>query len=121
MSRRFIKYLFLVVSSMKITGQSGPVILNDGVGGRKIHLEVPVEPDYTADDLCVRMEANQICVSGKKERSSDRSTTGSTSKSSEFTEFSRTFEVPETIDPFTVSAVLKDRTLIIEAPLLCTV
>ncbi|KAM3187208.1 hypothetical protein ACTXT7_002761 [Hymenolepis weldensis] len=109
------------MSSMKITGQSGPVILNDGVGGRKIHLEVPVEPDYTADDLCVRMEANQICVSGKKERSSDRSTTSSTSKSSEFTEFSRTFEVPETIDPFTVSAVLKDRTLIIEAPLLCTV
>ena len=43
------------------------------------------------------------------------------SKSSEFSEFSRTFEVPETIDPFTVSAVLKDNTLVIEAPLLCTV
>ncbi|KAM7536051.1 hypothetical protein Aperf_G00000097685 [Anoplocephala perfoliata] len=109
------------MSALSITGQSGPVILNDGAGGRKIHLEVPIESEYSADDLCVRMEANQICVSGKKERSSDRSTSGSTSKSSEFSEFSRTFEVPETIDPFTVSAVLKDRTLVIEAPLLCTV
>ncbi|VDM33648.1 unnamed protein product [Hydatigera taeniaeformis] len=108
-------------SSLSITGQSGPVILNDGTGGRKIHLEVPVEAGYSADDLCVRMDANKICVSGKKERSTDRSTSGSCSKSSEFSEFTRTFEVPETIDPFTVSAVLKDNTLIIEAPLLCTV
>ena len=97
------------------------MILNDGTGGRKIHLEVPVETGYSADDLCVRMEANQIRVSGKKERSLDRSAAGSTSKSSEFSEFTRTFEVPETIDPFTVSAVLKDNTLVIEAPLLCTV
>lgn len=111
----------LCLLDLKVTGQSGPVILNDGAGGRKIHLEVPVESGFSADDLCVRMEANQICISGKKERCTDKSTSGSSSKSSEFSEFSRTFEVPETIDPFTVSAVLKDNTLVIEAPLLCTV
>uniref|UniRef100_A0A5K3EJ41 RPAP1_N domain-containing protein n=1 Tax=Mesocestoides corti TaxID=53468 RepID=A0A5K3EJ41_MESCO len=109
-------------TQVTVRGQSGPVVLNDGAGGRKLHLEVPIEAGFTANDLCVRMDANKICISGKKERSSDRSTSsGSSSKSSEFAEFSRTFEVPETIDPFTVSAVLKGDTLVIEAPLLCTV
>lgn len=92
-------------------------MLNDGTGGRKLHLEVPIENGFSASDLCVRMDANKICISGKKERA----TTGGASQSSEFQEFSRTFEVPETIDPFTVSAVLKGETLVIEAPLLCTV
>lgn len=112
-------------TKISIRGQPGPLVLNDGAGGRKLHLEVPIEEGYAAEDLSVRMEANKIIVSGKHEMSADKSVDSSTSKSafksSQFQEFTRTFEVPETIDPFTVSAVLNGKTLVVEAPLHCTV
>ncbi|KAL7060039.1 hypothetical protein AAHC03_09395 [Spirometra sp. Aus1] len=112
-------------ASLSIRGQSGPLVLNDGAGGRKLHLEVPIDEGYAAEDLSVRMEANKIIVSGKRESNADKSVDSSTSKSayksSQFQEFTRTFEVPETIDPFTVSAVLNGKTLVVEAPLHCTV
>ncbi|VEL14452.1 unnamed protein product [Protopolystoma xenopodis] len=117
-------------------GQSGPTILQDGVQGRKLHLEVPVDSAYVADDLCVRMDANRICITGKTKAStsggnSDISEasgnvalfgdTASSSSSAMMIEFSRSFEIPETVDPFSVTAQLIGHTLVIEAPLRCTV
>ncbi|TGZ58612.1 hypothetical protein CRM22_009547 [Opisthorchis felineus] len=92
-------------------GVSGPTILNDGPSGRKLHLEVPIDPEYKAENLCVRMDANRIIVSGKQQ---------STSGGRATQEFSRSYEVPETVDPFSVTAQLSGTTLIIEAPLLCS-
>lgn len=98
-------------TTLSAIGVSGPTILKDGTHGRKLHLEVQVDPGYNADDLCVRTDANSIIVSGKQ---------GSSSGSS-LREFTRTYEIPETVDPFTVTAQLIGSTLVIEAPLLCTV
>ncbi|KAF7259757.1 hypothetical protein EG68_02969 [Paragonimus skrjabini miyazakii] len=92
-------------------GVAGPTIMKDGITGRKLHMEVPVDSIYTAEDLCVRMDANQITVSGKHGGS------GGVPRN----EFTRSYEIPETVDPFSVVAQLCGTTLIIEAPLLCTV
>ncbi|CAL8107303.1 unnamed protein product [Calicophoron daubneyi] len=100
--------------TLSVMGVSGPTILKEGTNGRKLHLEVPIDADYSAEDLCVRVDQNRIIVSGKKGNKEDSGRT--TSK-----EFQRSFEIPETVDPFSVSAQLNDTTLIIEAPLLCTV
>ncbi|VDQ07146.1 unnamed protein product [Trichobilharzia regenti] len=58
--------------------------MKDGINGRKLHLEVTVDPVYKADELC-------------------------------------SYEIPETVDPFSVTAQLIGTTLVVEAPLLCTV
>lgn len=97
-------------ASLVPIGASEPTILKDGANGRKLRLEVPVDSGYRAEDLCVRMEANSLIVSGKQ--MSD----GSTNR-----QFTRTYDIPEAVDPFTVTAQLIGNTLVIEAPLLCTV
>lgn len=96
--------------TLSVTGRSGPTILKDGANGRKLHLEVNVDPMYKAEELCVRVDANKIIVSGKH-----------TNESNATAEFSQSYEIPETVDPFTVTAQLIGTSLIIEAPLLCTV
>lgn len=98
------------------SGISGPTVLKDAGNGRKLHLEVPVDPVYKAEDLCVRMDENRIIVSGKQEAGNDK--TGGSGSTREFT---KSYEVPETVDPFSVTALLSGTTLIIEAPLLHTV
>ncbi|OON15845.1 hypothetical protein X801_08349 [Opisthorchis viverrini] len=39
---------------------------DDKYGGDKLHVEIPVDPEFTADDLCVRMEAHRVVLSGKR-------------------------------------------------------
>ncbi|KAF7234648.1 hypothetical protein EG68_11810 [Paragonimus skrjabini miyazakii] len=54
--------------TIQLTGNCGPTVLQDDVTGkRKVHVEVPIEPEFTADDLCVRMDTNCMIVSGKKQ------------------------------------------------------
>ncbi|CAH8465150.1 unnamed protein product [Heterobilharzia americana] len=38
---------------LTVTGRSGPTIMKDGINGRKLHLEVTIDPIYKADELCV--------------------------------------------------------------------
>ncbi|VDP74080.1 unnamed protein product [Echinostoma caproni] len=97
-------------------GVSGPTVLKDAGDGRKLHLEVPVDPAFKAEDLCVRMDENRIIVSGKQETGKDQR-----EGSSSVREFTKSYEIPETVDPFSVTALLSGTTLIIEAPLLHTV
>ncbi|KAH8850691.1 Major egg antigen [Schistosoma japonicum] len=98
---------------LTVTGRSGPTIMKDGINGRKLHLEVTVDSIYKADELCVRMDSNCIVISGCQKK-----TEGSSSSTAEFTQ---SFEIPETVDPFSVTAQLIGTTLVVEAPLLCTV
>lgn len=101
-------------TGLDVLGKAGPIILKDGSSGRKLHLEIPIEEGYAAEDLCVRMDDNRITVSGKSKQP-----TGTQRKITQC-EFSRSYEVPETVDPFSVTAQLYNTTLIIEAPLLST-
>ncbi|KAF7255245.1 hypothetical protein EG68_07572 [Paragonimus skrjabini miyazakii] len=100
--------------ALQLTGVYGPSVLQDGETGRKLHVEIPVEPGFTSDDLRVRMDANCVVVSGKK-----NIVEGSgQSQCSHVKEFTRTYTIPETVDTFSVKTQLKDNTLIVEAPLL---
>ncbi|CAH8827805.1 unnamed protein product [Trichobilharzia szidati] len=98
---------------LTVTGRSGPTIMKDGINGRKLHLEVTVDPVYKADELCVRMDSNCIVITGCQKK-----TEGSSTSTAEFTQ---SYEIPETVDPFSVTAQLIGTTLVVEAPLLCTV
>ncbi|KAG5449656.1 Major egg antigen [Clonorchis sinensis] len=97
------------------TGILGPTVLKDDKsGGEKLHVEIPVDPEFSADDLCVRMDANRVVVSGKK-KTVDK--TGNSS-STFVKEFSRSYDVPQTVDTFSVNAQLQGGKLLVEAPLL---
>ncbi|CAH8480944.1 Heat shock protein [Schistosoma haematobium] len=98
---------------LTVTGCSEPTIMKDGINGRKLHLEVTVDPIYKADELCVRMDSNRIVITGCQKKTEAKSTSTA--------EFTQSFEVPETVDPFSVTAQLIGTTLVVEAPLLCTV
>ncbi|KAF8566469.1 hypothetical protein P879_01764 [Paragonimus westermani] len=101
--------------ALKPTGTIGPTVIKDETtGGEKLHVEIPIEPEFTADDLCVRMDANRVIVSGRKQ-CVDK--TGS-SKGDHVKEFSRSYEIPETVDTFSINTQLHGNTLLVEAPLL---
>ncbi|OON20002.1 Hsp20/alpha crystallin family protein [Opisthorchis viverrini] len=75
------------------TGVLGPTVLKDDKsGGDKLHVENPVDLEFTADVLCVRMDANRIVVSGKG-KTVDK--TGNSS-STLIKGFSRSYDVPRT-------------------------
>ncbi|GAA51199.1 major egg antigen [Clonorchis sinensis] len=97
-------------------GVLGPTVVKDEKsGGEKLHVEIPVDPEFSADDLCVRTDAKSIVLSGRKEVVDE---TGN-SKSVLVKEFSRSYDVPETVDAFSVNAELRGGKLLVEAPLLC--
>nr|AAX30671.1 SJCHGC06781 protein [Schistosoma japonicum] len=84
--------------------------MKDGINGRKLHLEVTVDSIYKADELCVRMDSNCIVISGCQKK-----TEGSSSSTAEFTQ---SFEIPETVDPFSVTAhAYWQQLLLLQAPL----
>ena len=109
----YTTFNYTILSSF--IGLNGPTILSDEQSGReRLHIEVPIDPDYTADDLCIRMNANKAVISGRKQVVDE--TNGSTSTLVQ--EFSRTYPIPETVDTFSVSAQLRGDRLLVEAPLL---
>ena len=77
----------------------------------KVKLEVDVGSEYTPDDVTVEFSRNQIHVKAKHE---EKMTTGRTAKR----EYSRSFDIPEKIDPKSLRAVLSsDGYLLIQASL----
>lgn len=88
-------------------------MVDDAIYGKKIHLEIAVEKEYEPSDFSVYTELNKIHIKGRHETK--------TANSSSFKEFSRYYEVPETLDPMSVSFHLIDGTLVVEAPLLRSV
>lgn len=96
--------------ALKLTGSSGPTVVQDEITKRKkVHLEIAIDKDYEPDDFNIKVEGNKIYVKGKHEI---KTATKSSSK-----EFSRYYEVPEELDPLLMAAELFDGHLIIEAPL----
>ncbi|KAF6778166.1 hypothetical protein AHF37_02761 [Paragonimus kellicotti] len=97
-------------------GNCGPTVLQDDVSGRrKVHVEVPIEPEFSADDLCVRMDTNCMIVSGRKQCVNESE---SSQKNVYVKEFTRSYNIPETVDTFSVNTQLHGNTLLVEAPLL---
>lgn len=89
-----------------IRNTTGPIVLNDEKG-KRLHLQIPVDPEYLPSDFSVTTELNKISVKGRHEFK--------TNTSSSFKEFSQCYEIPESIDPMSVSFNVVDGMLIIEA------
>lgn len=65
----------------------------------KFHVEIPVGSDYQPDEIQVRTLNNRVYVSARhEEKLSNRST---------FREFSKEYDIPELIDPKSISARLE--------------
>ncbi|CAH8447600.1 unnamed protein product [Schistosoma rodhaini] len=94
-------------------GVHGLSYVDDGSGGKRLHVEVPVDPVYKPEDLCVNVDSNRVVVSGRhhKQKSDQHG------RSSSFAEFSQSYAIPETVDPLSVSAQVVGNTLVLEAPL----
>ncbi|CAH8478246.1 unnamed protein product [Schistosoma curassoni] len=94
-------------------GVHGLSYVDDGSGGKRLHVEVPVDPVYKPEDLCVNVDSNRVVVSGRHHKQES----GQYGKSSSFAEFSQSYAIPETVDPLSVSAQVVGNTLVLEAPL----
>ncbi|KAH9596171.1 Heat shock protein, variant 2 [Schistosoma haematobium] len=94
-------------------GVHGLSYVDDGSGGKRLHVEVPVDPVYKPEDLCVNVDSNRVVVSGRHHKQKS----GQYGKSSSFAEFSQSYAIPETVDPLSVSAQVVGNTLVLEAPL----
>ncbi|XP_018649076.1 putative heat shock protein-HSP20/alpha crystallin family [Schistosoma mansoni] len=94
-------------------GVHGLSYVDDGSGGKRLHVEVPVDPVYKPEDLFVNVDSNRVVVSGRhhKQKSDQHG------RSSSFAEFSQSYAIPETVDPLSVSAQVVGNTLVLEAPL----
>ncbi|VDQ10201.1 unnamed protein product [Trichobilharzia regenti] len=99
--------------ALTVKGIQGSTILDDGSGGKRLHIEVPVDSTYKPEDLCVTVDSNRVVVKGRhqKEESDARGKSGSV------TEFTQSYTVSEMVDPLSVSAQLIGNTLVLEAPL----
>ncbi|CAH8827822.1 unnamed protein product [Trichobilharzia szidati] len=98
---------------LTVKGTKGSTVLDDGSGGKRLHIEVPVDSTYKPEDLCVTVDSNRVVVKGRhqKEQSDAHGKSGS------FTEFTQSYTVSEMVDPLSVSAQLIGNTLVLEAPL----
>ncbi|CAL8077215.1 unnamed protein product [Calicophoron daubneyi] len=98
---------------LKPTGHPGATTIGEA-GNKKFHVEFPVEPGFSAKNMCVRMETNEIVVTGKQELTE----ISGENKSVHVKEFKRSYTVPETVDPLSIHAQLVGNTLVIEAPMI---
>lgn len=76
-------------------------------------MEIPVDPGFKEDDLSVRVDANRLVVSGRREVNEDTEHF----KGHCVREFTRSYTVPETVDPFSMEAQLSGDTVVVEAPM----
>ncbi|OON16009.1 hypothetical protein X801_08181, partial [Opisthorchis viverrini] len=76
---------------------------DDKTGGGKLHVKIPADPEITAEDLCIRMDANRAVVSGES-KTVDKT---DNSSSTLIKEFSRSYDVPRTVDTLSFNAQLK--------------
>ncbi|TPP57376.1 Major egg antigen (P40) [Fasciola gigantica] len=99
--------------ALQVTGKNGPVVQERGPTNRLLHVEIPIESGFTEDDLSVRVDANRLIVSGRKQTNEDTEQY----KGHFVREFTRSYSVPETVDPFSMEAQLRGNTVVVEAPL----
>ncbi|KAH8850695.1 Major egg antigen [Schistosoma japonicum] len=95
--------------ALTVKGCQGLTVLDDGAGGKKLHVEVQLDPVYRPEDLCVNIDSNRVVVSGRHYKQK----TDARRKSSSFAEFSQSYSIPETVDPLTVSAQHHQKSVVI--------
>ncbi|XP_074660274.1 major egg antigen-like [Tubulanus polymorphus] len=97
------------IPSLRSGPNTSPIVTNPD-GSRQLKLEVEIGIQYTADDVIVKTVDRKIVINARHEEKSGNRTS--------FCEFSKEYELPESVDPFTVNAYLLDNgKLIVEAPL----
>jgi HSP20 family molecular chaperone IbpA len=99
----------------KPTGHYGVTMLPDG-DRKKLHVEFPVEKCFDGKNISVRTEANELVVTGTQEVVEGTGPNRSVHRK----EFSRSYTIPETVDPMSINAQLIDNVLVVEAPLIHT-
>ncbi|VDM01155.1 unnamed protein product [Schistocephalus solidus] len=82
-------------------------------GRQRMHLEVPIDPIYSADDITVKLENGRLKVSGRLDKYKSR--WGHKNSGDDY--FCRTFQIPRSIDAMSLEAEMRDSKLIIEADL----
>ncbi|CAH8465224.1 unnamed protein product [Heterobilharzia americana] len=102
--------------TLAVKGVFGPMIWEDEANGKYLHVEVPVDSVYKPEDLCVNVDSNRVVVSGRTYEADDDCSNKKRNRSSH-AEFTHSYEIPETIDPLSVSAQLLGNRLVLEAPL----
>ncbi|CAH8445295.1 unnamed protein product [Schistosoma bovis] len=95
---------------LAVKGVNGYSIVDNQNGGKDLHVEISLDPIYEPEDLCISVDSNRIMLSGRHYMNGDHS--GS------YTEFTHSYEIPETLDPLSVSAQVIDKTLVLQAPLM---
>ncbi|THD25490.1 Major egg antigen [Fasciola hepatica] len=98
--------------SLRVQNKPGLTVQNEAGGIRKIHVEVPMETGFTADQIRVRVEHKELVVTGRQE------VYEGTTKGTYTKEFRRSYPLPEEVDPISIHSELQGGTLVIEAPLL---
>ncbi|CAH8460190.1 unnamed protein product [Heterobilharzia americana] len=100
--------------ALVVKGVTGPTIIDEvGGKGKRLHVEIPVDPMYKSDDLCINVDSNRLVVSGRHSKNGGVRWT----KHSPCGEFSHSYEIPQTVDPLSVTSQMVGNTLVIEAPL----
>uniref|UniRef100_A0A0V0J2E3 Major egg antigen n=1 Tax=Schistocephalus solidus TaxID=70667 RepID=A0A0V0J2E3_SCHSO len=82
-------------------------------GRQRMHLEVPIDPIYSAEDITVKLENGRLKVSGRVDKYKSR--WGHKNSGDDY--FCRTFQIPRSIDAMSLEAEMRDSKLIIEADL----
>ncbi|CAH8465288.1 unnamed protein product [Heterobilharzia americana] len=99
--------------ALVIKGDRGCSIVDDGSGNKRLHFEMPIDPIYKPEDLCITIDFNRLMISGRHCNKQN----GDSGNHESFAEFSYSYEIPETIDPLSISAQLINDILVLEAPL----
>ncbi|KAF7257348.1 hypothetical protein EG68_07098 [Paragonimus skrjabini miyazakii] len=103
--------------ALKPIGTVGATVIKDETTGReKLHMEVTIQPEFTADDPHVRLNANRMTVSGQKKYVEEIAS----SKGADVKEFTHSYEIPEAANRFSMNSQLYGNTSFVEAPLLDT-
>ncbi|CAH8477709.1 unnamed protein product [Schistosoma margrebowiei] len=96
-----------------VKGTNGLTIIDEGFKGKRLHIEIPIDPMYKSEDLCVHVDSNRVVVSGRCSKSDSRWT-----KNTPCAEFSHSYDIPHRVDPLSVTSQMVGNTLVVEAPLL---
>nr|CAH8825319.1 unnamed protein product [Trichobilharzia regenti] len=100
-----------------LKGTPGPTIIDDGYKGKRLHVEIPIDPMYKSEDLCINVEPNnRLVVSGKHTKHTGEGVRLRRT-SSPSAQFTHSYEIPQAVDPSSITSEIVGNTLIIEAPL----
>ncbi|KAG5453513.1 Major egg antigen [Clonorchis sinensis] len=99
---------------IQFTGKNGLTVLDDSKTGKKIHVEVPLEPEFGLDNVRVYVESKNLVVHGYKNIPNDKGRHEEDYRK----EFTRTYKLPSSIDTLSIRTRIELNTLLIEAPLL---